>query len=57
MIQDQLDKIANDYNKTKDPKLRDLWYKKIKELAHGNGYYNLKGRTVPFDPNSREHNN
>ena len=36
---------------------RYLWYKKIKELAHGSGYYNLKGRTVPFDPNSREHNN
>tara|TARA_B100000073_G_scaffold249728_1_gene209969 strand:- start:332 stop:508 length:177 start_codon:yes stop_codon:yes gene_type:complete len=56
-IQDQLDKLASDYNKTKDPKLRDLWYKKIKELAHGSGYYNTKGRTVPFDPNSREHNN
>ena len=36
MIQDQLDKLANDYNKTKDPKLRDLWYEKIKELAHKN---------------------
>ena len=55
-IQDQLDKLASDYNKTKDPKLRDLWYEKIKELAHGSGYYNLKGRTLPFNPNSREYN-
>ena len=38
--QDQLDKIANDYNKTKDPNLKKLWYKKIKKLAYGTGYYN-----------------
>ena len=54
--QDQLDKLASDYNKTKDPKLRDLWYKKIKELAHGDGYYNFKGRTLPLDLSSRKHN-
>ena len=30
-----LDQIANEYNKTKDPKLKDLWYKKVKEFANG----------------------
>ena len=55
--QDQLDKIANDYNKTKDPNLKKLWYKKIKKLAYGTGYYNSKRRTLPFNPSGREHNN
>ena len=54
--QDQLDKLASDYNKTKDPKFKDLWYKKIKELAYGTGYYNSKRRTLPFNPSSRESN-
>ena len=39
-IQDQLDKAANDYNKTKEPKYKDLWYKKVKEWA--NGPHNIK---------------
>ncbi len=30
ITQDQLDKLANEYNKTKDPKLKTLWYKKDK---------------------------
>ena len=42
--QDQLDKIANDYNKTKDPELKKLWHKKIKEWA--NGFNNSKRRIV-----------
>ena len=54
--QDQLDKIANDYNKTKDPKYKKLWYKKIKQLAYGTGYYNSKRRTLPLDLSSRKHN-
>ena len=37
---DDLDKIANEYNKTKDPKYKDLWYKKVKEWA--NGPYNTE---------------
>ena len=40
--QDQLDKLANEYNKTKDPKYKEAWYKLIKELAYGTGYYNSK---------------
>ena len=43
-IQDQLDKLANDYNKTKDPKLKKLWHKKIKEWA--NGFNNTERRIV-----------
>jgi hypothetical protein len=54
--QDQLDKLASDYNKTKDPKFKDLWYKKIKELAYGTGYYNSKRRTLPLNSSSRKHN-
>jgi hypothetical protein len=54
--QDQLDKIANEYNKTKDPKYKEVWYKLIKELAYGDGYYNSKRRTLPFDSSSRKSN-
>ena len=35
ITQDQLDKLANEYNKTKDPKLKKLWLKKVKEWANG----------------------
>ena len=39
-----LDEIANEYNKTKDPELKKLWYKKVKEFA--NGPHNIKRRIV-----------
>ena len=32
---EQIDKIAIEYNKTKDPKYKDLWYKKVKEWSNG----------------------
>ena len=32
---DDLDKIANEYNKTKDKYLYDLWFEKVKEWAYG----------------------
>ena len=32
---DNLDEIANQYHKNKDPYYKDLWYKKIKEFANG----------------------
>ena len=41
---DQIDKIANDYNKTKDPELKKLWLEKIKEWA--NGVNNTERRIV-----------
>ena len=31
----EIDRIANLWQKTKDPKYKDLWYKYIKEWAHG----------------------
>ena len=40
-----LDEIANEYNKTKNPKLKKLWYKKVKEFAN-NGLNNFKRRVV-----------
>ncbi len=30
-----LDKLAILWNKTKDPKYKELWYKGVKEFAHG----------------------
>ena len=44
ITQDQLDKLANEYNKTKDPKLKKLWYKRVEEWV--NGFDNFKLRTV-----------
>ena len=32
---EKIDEIARDWHKTKDPKFKDLWYKKIKEVANG----------------------
>ena len=32
---DQLDKLANEYNKNKDKYVFDLWFKKVKEWADG----------------------
>ena len=32
-ITDKADKLANEYNKTKDPGLRDQWYKLIKTVS------------------------
>ena len=32
---DQLDKLANKYNKNKDKYVYDLWFEKVKEWAYG----------------------
>ena len=32
-ISDKADKLANQYNKTKDPGLRDQWYKLLKQVS------------------------
>ena len=32
---ENLDKIANEYNKNKDKYLYDLWFEKVKEWASG----------------------
>ena len=41
---DQLDKLANKYNKNKDKYVYDLWFEKVKEWA--NGVNNTKRRSV-----------
>jgi hypothetical protein len=44
MTTKKLDEIANLYHKTRDPKYKDLWYKKLKEWA--NGFNNSERRIV-----------
>ena len=55
--QKKIDNIANLWEKTKDPKYKDLWYKYIKEFA--NGPHNIKRRTVSttssIDKNDGKH--
>ena len=41
----KIDDVANLWEKTKDPKYKDLWYKYIREFA--NGPHNIKRWTVP----------
>ena len=52
-LKKHLDEIAYKWNKTKDPKYKDQWYKGVKELARSYGYYNSERRTLPFDPNNK----
>ena len=35
MMRKTIDDVAKLWEKTKDPKYKDLWYKYIKEWAHG----------------------
>ena len=46
-LTENLDEIANKYNKTKDPKYKDQWYKLVKEYA--NGLNNSKRRTLSIN--------
>jgi len=46
-LTENLDEIANKYNKTKDPKYKDQWYKLVKEFANGVDYF--KRRTVSIN--------
>ena len=46
-IQKEIDEAANNWNKTKDPYYKDLWYKLVKEHADGADYF--KRRTVSTD--------
>jgi len=32
-ISDKADKLANEYNKTKDPRIRDQWYELLKQVS------------------------
>ena len=43
--QKEIDEAANNYNKTKDVKYKDLWYKLVKEFTN-NGLNTSKRRIV-----------
>ena len=43
----KIDEAANNWNKTKDSKYKDLWYKLIKEYVNGTNYF--KRRTVSIN--------
>ena len=47
----KIDQVANLWNKTKDPKYKDLWYKLIEEM---HGLNNPERRTVPTDSCNKE---
>ena len=47
MSQREIDDLAIMWNKTKDQKYKDLWYKKVKELS--NGLNNIKRRDISSD--------
>jgi hypothetical protein len=49
----KIDEMAQLWEKTKDPKYKDLWYKYIKEFA--DGINNTDRRVVPFN-NRRKRN-
>ena len=44
---ERIDEAARQYNKTKNPELKKLWYKLVKEFA--NGSYNFKRRPISTD--------
>jgi hypothetical protein len=46
-MQKKLDELANLWEKTKDPKYKDLWYKYIKEFV--NGTNNINRRSISSD--------
>ena len=45
--QNRIDKAANDYNRTKDKKYKNLWYKLIREYV--NGSYHFERRVIPIN--------
>jgi len=47
MMQKKIDEVANLWEKTKDPKYKDLWYKYIKEFV--NGTNNINRRNISSD--------
>ena len=52
MILKKINETANLWNKTKDPKYRDLWYKLVKEY----GPNNIKRRIVSTTSSDKRNN-
>jgi ribosomal protein L18E len=46
MTTKKLDELANLYNKTKNQKYKNLWYKEVKELTDGIRHNRSKRRAV-----------
>jgi hypothetical protein len=45
-IQKEIDEAANNWNKTKDPYYKDLWYKLVKEHADGLDYFQKRTLSI-----------
>ena len=54
MTVEKINELANLWEKTKDPKYKDLQYKLIKEFADGPN--NIKRRTVPVNSSDERDN-
>ena len=52
--QKKIDNIANLWEKTKDPKYKNLWYQLVKEFA--NGPNNIERRIVSIDSSVKTDN-
>ena len=50
----KIDSVANLWEKTKDPKYKDLWYKLIKEYV--NGPHNIKRWTLSINSSDKTDN-
>ena len=50
----KIDSVANLWEKTKDPKYKDLWYKYIREFANGPNY--IERRIVSIDSSVKTDN-
>ena len=50
----RIDDAANQWNKTKDPYYKDLWYKLVKQFADGADYF--KRRTVSISSCHKNNN-
>ena len=52
MILKKINEAANNWNKTKDPKYKEIWYKLVKEY----GLNNIKRRTISTDSSDKRNN-
>ena len=52
MILNKINEAANNWNKTKDPKYKEIWYKLVKEY----GLNNIKRRIVSTDSSDKRNN-
>ena len=50
----KIEEAARLWNKTKDPRYKNLWYKLIKEYT--NGFNNMERRVVPITSSNKADN-